>query len=383
MTKELQPVAVIGGGPAGALAAERVARSGQKTVLFDDQQAWEKPCGGGITRKAFVRYPYLAEAQVERNWIDGCELISPAGRRVRLPLGQKLAIYSRTVLNGMLLGRAHQAGAELVADRVVGLEGEPGDWRLKLRGGSERRARYVVIATGARNPFRARFMRAFAPGELLVAVGYYIPGTSNRVKVRFLPGLEGYIWTFPRRDHYSVGIASPADGSFSSADLRRMLEEFLETEGFAWRGAPFYSHILPLPNPATLTDKPFCGEGWAMVGDAAGVVDPITGEGIYYALRSGELAAEAIVAGEPARYQQMLEQEIVPELIAASAYSKRIFCGTLLGQPVLERLVQITGMNTKFSAMVADLFAGAQAYVSLRGRCYQELLPAVWQRLTT
>ena len=382
MKDELQPIAVIGGGPAGAMAAESLARSGQKVVLLEDRQAWEKPCGGGITRKALVRYPFLAEAQVEHNWIDCCEVISPAGRRVNLPFSQKLAIYSRTVLNGLLLERARQAGAELVADRVVALEGEAGDWRLRLRSGVERGARYVVVASGARSPFRARFMRAYAPGELLICVGYYLPGTSHRVQVRFMEGLEGYIWTFPRHDHFSAGIASPTDGSFSSAELRRKLDMFLEAEGFDYRSGTFYSHILPVPNRATLTDKPFCGDGWAMVGDAAGVVDPITGEGIYYALRSGELAAQAIAAGAPERYQQMLEQEILPELLVASGYAHRIFCGTLMGQPALERLVQVTGMSTKFSELVADLFAGAQAYVNLRGRCYQELLPSVWQKLS-
>jgi len=382
MNDELRAIAVIGGGPAGALAAETLARSGQRVLLFEDKQAWEKPCGGGITRKALVRYPYLAEAPVEHNWIDCCELISPAGRRVNLPLNQKLAIYSRRVLNGLLLERARAAGAEPVADRVVAIEGEAGDWRLKLRSGAESRARHVIIATGARNPFRARFVRAFEPGELLITLGYYIPGTANRVQVRFVQGLEGYIWTFPRHDHFAVGISSPTNGDFSSADLRRTLEEFLDSEGFDYRGAAFYSHLLPVPNPATLTDRPFCGDGWAMVGDAAGVVDPITGEGIYYALRSGELAAQAIARGAPESYQKLLEQEILPELLAASRYTERIFSGRLLGQPVLERLVQVTGMSTQFGELVADLFAGAQAYVSLRGRCYQELLPSMWQSLS-
>lgn len=383
MKDELRPIAVIGGGPAGALAAEHLASSGQKVWLFEDRQAWEKPCGGGITHKALVRYPYLAEAEVEHNWIDCCELISPAGRRVNLPLSQKLAIYSRTALNGLLLERARQAGAELAVDSVVALEGGAGDWRLKLRSGAECRARYVIIATGARNPFRARFVRAYKPGELLIAVGYYIPGTSHRVQVRFVKGLEGYIWTFPRHDHFSVGITSPTDGDYSSDDLRRTLEGFLDAEGFDHSGATPYSHLLPVPNPATLTDLPFCGDGWAMVGDAAGVVDPITSEGIYYALRSGELAAQAVASGAPESYQKLLESEILPELLAACRYTERIYSGTLMGQPVLERLVQVTGMSAKFSEMVADLFAGAQAYVSLRGRCYQELLPSVWQRLST
>ena len=70
-------VIVIGGGPAGAMTAATLATAGHKIVLFDEKLAWEKPCGGGITRKALREFPFLAEAEVERNWIHGCELTSP------------------------------------------------------------------------------------------------------------------------------------------------------------------------------------------------------------------------------------------------------------------------------------------------------------------
>jgi geranylgeranyl reductase family protein len=381
MNREFEPIAIIGGGPAGALAAEHLARAGRKVVLFDDKLAWEKPCGGGITPKAFIHYPYLADAEVERNWIDSCELISPNRRRIVVEFEQKLAIYSRKVLNGMMLDRARQAGAELVADHVQAIDGTPGSWRLPLRSGAEVKAAFVVVATGARNPFRARFTRRFLPEELLITVGYYIPGTSHRMQVRFVPDLEGYIWTFPRRDHFSAGIGGRL-GDRTTAELRRILENFLDEEGFAYRGSQFYSHILPAPNAATLNEDPFCGEGWAMIGDAAGFVDPITGEGIYYALRSAELAARAIAAGCPEKYQSLLAEALLPELTAAAGYADRFFCGTLFGQPVLERLVQYTGESRKFRSLIADLFAGAQAYVSLKGRCYQELLPVLWQKVS-
>ena len=66
-------IAVIGGGPAGAMAAAQLAAAGRKVVLIDEKLAWEKPCGGGLTHKALERYPFLAEAEVERNWVRGCE----------------------------------------------------------------------------------------------------------------------------------------------------------------------------------------------------------------------------------------------------------------------------------------------------------------------
>src|SRR5690242_19354811 len=75
-------IAVIGGGPAGAMAAAQLAAAAREVVLIDEKLAWEKPCGGGLTHKALERYPFLAEAEVERNRARGCELVSPGGLRV-------------------------------------------------------------------------------------------------------------------------------------------------------------------------------------------------------------------------------------------------------------------------------------------------------------
>src|SRR5512135_1138437 len=104
-------IAIVGGGPAGAMAAACLAQGGREVVLFDEKLAWEKPCGGGVTHKALEQYLFLREAEVERNLVDACELISPAGLRLWLPLGRQIAIFSRRVLNGLLLDQAHSAGA--------------------------------------------------------------------------------------------------------------------------------------------------------------------------------------------------------------------------------------------------------------------------------
>ncbi len=373
---------VIGGGPGGASVGERLARAGRRVVVIDEKLAWEKPCGGGITPKALLRYPFLGEVPVQRNWVEGCELISPSGRRVFFTLQQKIAIFSRRVLNGLMLERAAQAGAELIRDRALAVEGGPGAWRVVTKSGAIA-ADFLVIATGARNPFRARFSQPFRPDDLMATAGYYIPGSSNRMQVRFLEGLDGYIWTFPRTDHFSAGICGKMGNGKTTPALRRMLEEFLTAEGFDFRGADFFAHILPSPTIEMLKRAPFAGEGWAMVGDAAGFVDPITGEGLYYAFRSAELLSEALVARRPAAYRTLLSQDLLPELAAAARYADKFFRGMFLGQPILERMVQFTAESQRFRALISDLFAGAQAYVSLRGRCYRQLLPVLWETVTT
>src|ERR1700687_3829410 len=110
-------IAIIGGGPAGALAAEHLARAGREVLLFDEKLAWEKPCGGGLTDKALARWPFLRDTEVEHNWISDCKLIAPSGRKVALQLDRPIAIYSRFAMNSLLLERARDSGAEVLRER--------------------------------------------------------------------------------------------------------------------------------------------------------------------------------------------------------------------------------------------------------------------------
>jgi geranylgeranyl diphosphate/geranylgeranyl-bacteriochlorophyllide a reductase len=366
-----ETIAIIGGGPAGALAAEALVRGGRKVVLFDEKLAWEKPCGGGITHKALAQWPFLREAQAQRNWVRRCELIAPSGRKVSFPLRQPIAIFSRRVLNGLLLDRARQAGAEIVQDRVLQIEGRAGAWRLRCNKG-DRQAGYLVLAAGARNAFRTQFAQPFSPEDLMITAGYYIPGRSQLMQIQFLAGLHGYIWLFPRSDHFSAGICSKLAGQ-STSQLRATLEKTLTAFGLEFEAAGFYAHVLPSLRASTLRKSPLCGQGWALIGDAAGFVDPITGEGLYYAMRSAELLAEALLAEQPQEYEASVREDFLPELETAAGVADRFYGGNWMGQAVLERMVQFTAGSASFRALMSDIFAGKQGYTGLRRRLYRTL----------
>src|ERR1017187_1009613 len=96
-------VAILGGGPSGAFAAERLASAGVSTVVVDEKLAWEKPCGGGLTWKAYSQYPFLAENDTPRKWISETVLAAPKSAPVTLALDRPLLIYSRYDLNRLLL----------------------------------------------------------------------------------------------------------------------------------------------------------------------------------------------------------------------------------------------------------------------------------------
>ena len=123
-------IAIIGGGPAGATAAERLAQcwgsgsaggSRHRVLVFEEKTGWEKPCGGGLTHKALRRYPFLAQASSGGNLLHDAEFIAPSGAALRFHLRAPLAVYSRATLNQLLLRRAEDAGAEIVADRILRL----------------------------------------------------------------------------------------------------------------------------------------------------------------------------------------------------------------------------------------------------------------------
>jgi flavin-dependent dehydrogenase len=391
-----EPIAIVGGGPAGALAGALLAEGGRDVLLFDEKLAWEKPCGGGITHKALQQYPFLADAGSERNlnnlndFIDRCELISPSGQRVLFHMQHPVAIFSRLALNGLLLERARRAGVHANAEARVDIHQErvtritrigpdqqndwQKDWQLVTPQG-EYRASYLMLAAGARNPFRSQFLSPISPGDLMVTAGYFIPGRSSLMQIQFLKGITGYIWVFPRADHVSAGIAGKM-GETPTVELRRILEKWLEDNGFRLLGARFYSHILPSFRAQTFETLEVCGDGWAMIGDSAGLVDPITGEGLYYALRSAELCAGALLAGRPDEYGTLLEQEVLPELKLAARVSQRFYSGQIFGDSVLERMVSLTAQSTSFRDLMSDLFAGIQGYRDLRARLCR-ILPAV------
>src|SRR5213075_419495 len=145
--------------------------------------------------------------------------------------------------------------------------------------------------------------------DAMSALGYYVPGDRDRIDIQFLPKLEGYIWIFPRCGHLSVGICGKGE---PAASLRKRLERYMAERSICWKGAAFYSHLLPALDAQSWRQNRVAGPGWMAVGDAAGLVDPITGEGLYYAIRSADLAAQSLLAdsGEAVqRYRSLLRRD--------------------------------------------------------------------------
>jgi flavin-dependent dehydrogenase len=367
----MKHVAVLGGGPAGAFAAEKLARAGLKTTLIDEKLAWEKPCGGGITYKAYKEYPFLLDNDTPKRIINRAYLSSSKAGTAPLELTRPLLIYSRYDLNRMLLLRAEAAGAGIEKTRVVEITRRGSGWGLKTPFGTLD-ADYCIVATGARNALRDVGTK-WCAGDTMTALGYYIPVEQGHVDIRFFPGFEGYIWVFPRNNHLSAGICGKGE---PAAALRARLERYLAEKGIPLKDAAFYGHVLPSLEKPTWSSNRVAGEGWMAVGDAAGLVDPMTGEGLYYAVRSADLASRVVLSEstQPVEdYRSLLRREFTDDLELASRLAKRLFLGNFLYADVPGRMIQLIRRSPTFSAIMQDLFAGTQNYLDLKARLVQSL----------
>lgn len=397
---------IVGAGPAGSFAAERLARAGVRVALFDGRPAGEaKACGGGVTSKALKAWPHLLEAMGRT--IEEVEMYSPAGTRVRLKLDAPFAIYSRVAFDSYLRDRAAEAGAHIIPQRAsVTVDGtvdgkvngdERGMWTVRARGGESWQGRVLVAADGANSSIARRLAGALPNAEMEVAFGYRAPlpkGDDAPTVIAFLPGWVGYAWAFPRLDHISFGIATSQD-AFDHRALDALLWEFMigyyriredqnaplwfsQSEGSRVSeechtriekklraSVERYAARIPGLAVETWNTRRAGSDSWALLGDAAGFADPVTGEGIYYALRSAELFAEAFLEGRPAAYEERWRADFGRELRRASAMRRR-FYGEFLGAPFTGRMIDFARLHPGIRRTLRELVAGDQGYVNLK-----------------
>lgn len=355
----------MGAGPAGARAAELLAAGGREVLLFDPKAPWEKPCGGGIPAHGFLHFPELRELESRGRWARRARLIGPDGGELVVETGAAILLIDRRILAAYQLGRAEAAGARRVRCRVVGVSRAAHGWHLEGDDGRVYDVAYLIGADGATSRVRRLLSPEFQP-NLTPTRGRFVPvgdGVAPEIVVWFPPDFPGYVWEFPRGRMCSVGVCHLEHGAGKSR-LEGVLGEHVAMRGGSTEH-PVYGHPIPLPNREDY-DRPerFGGEDWALCGDAAALVDPISGEGIHHALRSGQLAARAILeTGSLAVYPEWLAKEVLPELRQADHYAPRFY-----ERGFVEALLRVCGSGRRIRGVLADVMTGLQSYRSLRRR---------------
>jgi flavin-dependent dehydrogenase len=358
------------------MAAALIARGGGRVTVFEEKLGWEKPCGGGVTHKALQRYPFLAPATGEAKPVREVEFLAGNNASLRFQLRRPLAIYSRCSLNGLLLCRAQSAGAEVVEDRVRDFRRSGSGWELQSRKGHYR-ADYLILAGGARTRLRSLLTEDFGPRDFMLTFGYYLPGRDDLLRVQFFEKFEGYAWSFPRPDHLSVGICGKV-GEDSMAGLRERLHVFMRRFGYPLAHGKVYSHLLPALSVDTWSGLRLGGPGWALAGDAGGLVDPVTGEGIYYAMRSGQLLAASLLEGLPELYPARVQEEFGKALALGALLARTFYYGEFLGGAVPTRMVEFGGRSRRFLGVIQDMLEGSQSYLGLAAKLHFGLAAALW-----
>jgi len=222
------------------------------------------------------------------------------GSQVERPLaGSEWAIASRADLGRALLERAlANDRVRHVRQRVTGLERSGDAWSLRTGSGEVFTADFVVGADGVQSTVRRQVVGPIPRQHLGLAVGYWVRGAPDALVFQTYADMEGYLWSFPRVDHASVGICTRL-GEMPTRELWERVDQFLTEVCPRAVKQGRYAALLPLACDAGLWDTPCAGPGWALLGDAAGHVHPLTGEGIAYALWSAALLAEALSRHSP------------------------------------------------------------------------------------
>jgi geranylgeranyl reductase family protein len=357
-------IAIVGAGPAGAWASTLLARRGHSVALIDSQAPWEKPCGGGVTSKALSSFG-IFDSDLPRKYIDRITIHFSDKRSVTVPTQQPLAVLSRRELGKYLIDEAGNAGVSIVNNRVTHIEPTHRGWTLTTRD-SSLQSDFLIGADGATSLVRRSVGTALQPEDLSVTLGYFIRTDGPpQMKIYFVPDFEGYIWSFPRPNHISYGLITRSIPGWTGR-AKMLLSNFILADLGAdlLEQAEFYSAPVPCLGPDTWRRNQICGNRWALVGDAAGLVDPITGEGIYFALRSAQLLAETI--DNPEQYASRVWKEMGVELERAARMYKRFYRGRFLGGDFRKRTVQFSERSRTLRGILGNLIAGNQSYVGLK-----------------
>ncbi len=293
-------VIVVGAGPAGATTARHLARSGLKTLLLEKEKIPRyKPCGGGVTAKV-ARVLDVDFSPTVEDTIEGLSVAYGWRKRFPVQTGRTLGwCVMRDKFDAVLAEYADKAGAELRDNSpVTRVQLEADGARVQTRR-EELRAEVVVGADGA-NGIVARAAGLNKSRRIAAALEAEMDLSSSAVETwrrvwhldyAAIPG--GYGWIFPKAEHLSVGV-----GTFrpeARLNLRQVLNRYLASEPTLQSPTKvkLRGHLLPMGGRGAPAHAPRV----MLVGDAAALTDPFTGEGIYAAIKSGAIAAEEIARG--------------------------------------------------------------------------------------
>jgi geranylgeranyl diphosphate/geranylgeranyl-bacteriochlorophyllide a reductase len=288
-------VLVIGGGPAGAVAAGVLAENGTDCLLLEKNRSNAKSCGGGLALSAFDEFN-IPKSPIKKK-VHSLRLISPMGERVEIGLNdQALSIVDRKEFDETLRQKAEEQGARILEgeflrvlpDKKCLVEALVGERKVEIA------SQYIIAADGVNS--RVRTSLGIKPPPSIFTISERIPG-PNMDCCEFWFGAShapnAYSWVFPVADGLSIGTAT-----FEPKKIKDLFHTFKARAGLVSSGK-LKAYQIPVWDGKLYNSKKIL-----FAGDAAGQVLPISYEGIYYAMKAGELAARALLEGKVGNYKK-------------------------------------------------------------------------------
>ena len=324
MSKQFFEVIVIGAGPAGATVAYELAKEGIKVLLLDKECLPRyKCCAGGITARAAKLLDYDISSVVEDTIHDVVFTYRSGQYYIGHDSEDLIYTVMRNKFDLLLVARAKQYGATIHdKHKVTQIRMDSNGVEVSTTDDTYQ-AYFIVGADGAYSQVAKQLQIKRNVSYLAAMVTELnVPSKDadrwkGRINIDFGYIAGGFTWVFPKKNHISVGIGCH---SANAVSLRRAHNEFLHSLAIAnYNNVKSCSCLIP----TSYSNSIFCKDRALLVGDAAGFVDPLTGEGIYYAVLGSHLAANVIKdcliksTGDSSRYQQDVEHMIISELNVA------------------------------------------------------------------
>jgi geranylgeranyl reductase family protein len=364
---------IVGAGPAGASAAYWLGEAGKRVLVLEKERLPRyKACGGGMSRTVLDYFPFDLSPVVEREirrvcfrFRDGREVVAD------LPGQRPFVMVMRDWFDRLVLQHA-QAD---VRDRasVVELRQDGAGAEVTTHAGETFLARYIIGADGA-NSRIARLAGLRRGKRMGVAIEVETPADDHLLETYadtalFIFGTppHGYIWIFPKAEHLSVGIGAFAG---SGAALKETLWREMSQLSIDLDGVEPHGHPLPV----YARHEPLHSGRVLLVGDAGGLMDPLIGEGIRHAVCSGKLAAEAVVANDPASYTRQTHREIGNNLLWGKRWARPFY-----NHP--RGSFDWAVRNPRYLKEFVQLLAGQTTYRRMAVRAPLNLLLGMGQRL--
>jgi geranylgeranyl reductase family protein len=345
-------VIIAGGGPAGATAAFFLGQAGRKVLVLEKEFLPRyKPCGGAVSARVLEQFPFSFEPVIQSrvsaiSYALGEEVVT-------IPVvGSSLRMVMREQFNAYLIAHAQAEVRQGAGVRSV----EEGTETVQVETATGERfeADYLVAADGANSLIaralglrRKKIMAGAIEIEAKVPDETLLRFAENPIFIFGEIG-TGYIWIFPKPDHLSIGIGGL---KLRPGELQSALERVMQRFGIPVQMQESHGHPVPIYGEGGPLGTRRC----LLVGDAAGLVDPFTGEGIRFAIKSGRLAAQAILSGHPESYTRWINRSIGSNLRMGNVMRK-VFYGSK------NTWFELALRNPAVSWALVDMFADRIGY---------------------